>query len=226
MKHVEIELRFEILNPSELDSFTAPLTKLGTKRMIDIYLDDPSITLIKQGIYLRIRDNKKVDIKFNRECLLDPTLELQPYCEEYSYALPLSEHDLASFNAIVTTLGLTTIDEPDFDTFKKINNLNNHRIVDKMRTSFAKDAFTITIDKVDQLGSFLEIELMTTTLDSLNEVKKTMEEFLLPLTLKPLKTGYDSLMLRKQNFEQYLQSRFILDEDKPLRKELFEQEVL
>ena len=164
MNHVEIELRYQLLNTEEIPSFVAPLEKLGSKRIIDQYLDTPTAELLKKGIYIRIRNDKKVDIKFNRECLLDPTLELQPYCEEYSYPLPLRQEDIDSINSVASIIGLQSIQNPSFEEFKMINNLNIDRTVDKMRTSFKKDAFTIVIDEVDQLGTFIEIELMAANL--------------------------------------------------------------
>ncbi len=131
MKNFEIELRFEIVNSQELPAFTAALAPLGSKRVVDSYLDTRQADLIKKGVYVRIRDNKKVDIKFNRECLHNPELELQPYCEEYTYLLPLQEHDLEGFNAIVKTVGLTPPSYANFEEFIKLNDLMNHRMSTK-----------------------------------------------------------------------------------------------
>jgi predicted adenylyl cyclase CyaB len=215
--HVEIELRYEILDQSQLPSFLAPLQKTKEACIVDIYFDTQNINLLKQGIYIRLRNNKKIDIKFNRECLKDPSLELQAYCEEYSFQLPLQTSDLDRFNSLVQELGLLPIDHADFDIFKEQNHLIEHRIVDKIRTSYSCNSFTIVIDEVANLGIFLEIELMANTLEFVTMVKKEMEQILMPLSLKPLQTGYDSLLLRKHNFKQYLQGRFILEEDKQYR---------
>lgn len=79
------------------------------------------------------------------------------------------------------------------------------------------DAFTIVIDEVHQLGTFIEIELMASNLDTLAATKKEMEALLSGLSLKPLTTGYDTLILREHHFNDYIQARFIMDEDKHLR---------
>jgi adenylate cyclase class IV len=226
MNTFEIELRFEILNPEEISSFTSSLKKLSTRRIIDIYLDTPDIALLRKGVYMRIRDQKKLDIKFNRECMNNPDLDLQAYCEEYTFALPLHEFDVDDFNSIVKTIGLLPITKADFDGFQEENLLAPHRTVDKVRTSYAHGPFTIVIDAVANLGNFLEIEYLAQTVDSVDTIKAQMEELLLPLSLKPLQTGYDSLMLRKHNFKQYLQGRFVLDEDKLLRKKALAQNQL
>ena len=64
------------------------------------------------------------------------------------------------------------------------------------------------------LGTFLEIELIARSGDVIDAVTQRMKAMLAGLPLKPLATGYDSLILRKNNFEQYIQGRFILEEDK------------
>ncbi len=218
MKKIEIELRYEIIQPSELISFTQNLTKLKTGRIVDHYLDTPQFDLVKKGIFVRIRNDKQLDIKFNRECLKNPNLEGQPYCEEYSFALPLKQKDLASLNETAKTVGLKTIDQADFKQFIAINELSSLLTIDKERTSYTKDGYTIVIDSVAHLGNFLEIEIMADDTSAIDEITLHMKKLVLPLSLKPLSAGYVSLMLRQNNFEVYLQSRYILKEDIPHRK--------
>jgi adenylate cyclase class IV len=212
--NIEIELRYQVIDASQLPEFLALCESRGTKRVVDVYLDTSNADLIKKGIYIRLRDGKKMDIKFNRECLFNPDLELQPYCEEYTFMLPLKEADLPRINELATLFGMQQLSVPDMQTFCTQNNLIEHRIVDKIRASYKRDNFTITVDEVAGLGTFLEIELMAADTNALAAVKQAMEQLLSPLTLTVLKTGYDSLILRKQNFEQYVQGRFVLAEDK------------
>jgi len=212
--NIEIELRYEVLDESQLESFKEPLKFLSTKRIVDVYYDTEDADLLKLGIYIRVRDNKSIDFKFNKACLQDITLDLQAYCEEHTFAYPLSEHDLERFNKLSSELGLKPVETANFNNFIAINALIDHRTVDKERSSYKAGNFVITIDYVKNLGAFLEIELMAANTENISEIKKSMEEILLPLSLKPLKTGYDSMLLRKYNFQQYLQGRFILDEDK------------
>ena len=75
---IEIELRYEVLDGVKLQPFIQKLTLLHTKRVFDVYLDTPGGDLRRRGIFVRIRDNKKLDIKFNRACLHDATLGAQP----------------------------------------------------------------------------------------------------------------------------------------------------
>lgn len=220
MKNIEIELRYEVESSEQLKEFTAGLTFLGSKRVVDVYLDTDTGYLTNKGVYIRVRNGKKVDIKFNRACMLDPHLEAQPHCEEYTFPLPLMQEDLPKINELLQLIGLKAIDTADFEVFKEVNGLLDDRIVDKTRTSYAFNAFTIALDEVANLGTFLEIELMAESTADLDAITNQMESALAQMSLKRLTTGYTTLLLRKQNFQRYLKSRFILEEDKKYRAEL------
>lgn len=214
---IEIELRYEVLKPEELILFLAPFKQLYHTRDRDIYFDTYEAKLYQRGIFIRIRNNKKLEIKFNRACLEDPSLAIQDYCEEHSFSLPLQENVLSKLNALLISLGLKAAVYADIENLKAENNFIEHYVLDKVRTAYSYESFTVSVDKVAELGTFLEIELMADTVDNLEGVKKAMKSLLLKLSLQPLKTGYGTLLLRKKNFEQYLLGRFILEEDKKYR---------
>lgn len=214
MNNFEIELRYEVLDPSQLPSFVAPFKLLHQKCDIDVYLDNPSALLYQKGIFIRVRNGKKLDIKFNRACLESPDLAIQDYCEEYNFALPLQEADLEKLNSLLVSLDLQPVPTADFELLKSINNLGTHYFVDKNRASYQCEAFTLCIDTVADLGTYLEMELEADSLDNLAATKQKMQHLLARLSLAPLKTGYGTLLLRKNNFKHYLLGRFILDEDR------------
>jgi adenylate cyclase class IV len=83
-----------------------------------------------------------------------------------------------------------------------------------VRASYTYDLFTIAIDEVKDLGTFLEIELMAEKSDDLEEVKNRMRLALAGLKLKPLRLGYCSQVVKKQNFECYRRGRYVLPEDR------------
>ncbi len=218
MKNIEIELRYEVLDQQALTSFLQHLDFSETKQIVDIYLDTYDAQLYKRGIYIRLRNNKKIDIKFNRACLEDSKLEQQSYCEEYSFQLPWQQSDVDKINQLSRELGLQEIETPSPEEYKMVNNLIKHVTVDKMRSLYKIEDFLISVDVVNGLGTFLEIEIMASNINDLDLIKNRMLEILKELQLMPLKTGYSALLLKKQNFKQYVQGRFILEEDKVYRE--------
>lgn len=220
MNTIEIELRYEILESDQLTPFLAPFQFLHRKRDVDVYFDNARGELYQKGIFIRIRNNKKLDFKFNRATLENPNLAIQDYCEEHSFSLPLQDMDLQKINELLVSLQLHPVLQASLDAIKSMNSFVEYYTVDKLRSSYAHKNFTICVDEVANLGTFLEIELMAKDIEMLAAVKLEMELLLAGLQLRPLRTGYGTLLLRKNNFRQYLQGRFILDEDKVYRNQI------
>jgi adenylate cyclase class IV len=216
MKSIEIELRYEVPDPAVLQSFTEKMTFTKRRQDKDIYFDTDQADLLSHGIFIRIRNNTSLEIKFNRECINNPDLPLQPYCEEHVFALPIIETDVARFNDLVFSLGLKKVSFQNnfFEQFKKQNNLIEHYCIDKKRTEYSYDIFTLAIDEVKELGTFLEIECMAHDTKEVASIEAAMQKLVEPLKLKSLETGYGTLFLRKNKFEHYLKSRFMLPEDR------------
>ena len=200
MSNFEIELRYQVLQPKQLLSFLASFEKLHQKHDVDIYLDTPEALLYQRGIFIRLRNNKKLDFKFNRACLDNPELAMQDYCEEYSFELPLRESDLLKINELLTDLKLKTISSADVDILKSVNNFGIHYIIDKVRTTYKHDLFTFGLDEVADLGTFLEIELMANSIENLTEIRQHMQKLLKGLALEPLRTGYGTISTKEWHY--------------------------
>lgn len=211
---IEIELRYKILDLKQLQNFLLRAKQLHIKHDVDVYFDMPDRLLWKRGIFIRIRNDKKLDIKFNRACLHDLTIDRLDYCEEHSFALPLQETDLQKLNRILTSLDLQPIAHADLLLLKSANNIDMHYIVDKERTSYEYHGFTIAVDKVAGLGHFLEIELMAQDADNLEHVKHDMQCALAGLPLQPIHIGYGALLLKQNEYGCYVQGRYALQADK------------
>jgi adenylate cyclase class IV len=211
---IEIELRYRILDLEQISSFLATAQLLHTKHIVDVYLDAPERILWKQGIYIRIRNNKHLDIKFNRACLQDATIQRLDHCEEHSFALPLELTKLHFLNELLASLNLKTIPTADLQILKSFNRFETHYVIDKIRTSYRYKSFTIVIDEIKDLGTFLEIELMTNNENNIEKVKHDMRAALAGLNLEPVKSGYCELIVKKHDFDCYLQGRYVLEEDK------------
>jgi adenylate cyclase class IV len=211
---IEIELRYEVLDSGQIDSFFASSQQLGRKRVVDVYWDNPERTLWKRGIFIRTRNDQKLDIKFNRECLENMSLGHLDYCEEYSFTLPLEEKDVVKLNSLIKSLDLQQAPMASYDSFLSANNFEEHYVVDKVRTSYKHGSFTVAVDVVADLGTFLEIELMSEHHAHIEQVKHEMHVALAGLKLKPLRLGYCSMVLKKNQYECYRQGRYALQEDK------------
>jgi len=214
MKIFEVELKFQVLDKGQLKDFVKKLTPIGKRRVVDVYLDTKDGDLYRKGIFIRIRDNKTLDFKFNLEDFKNLETESEhEHCEEHSFSLPISAESLEAINQNLRILGLKEISSPDLEEFKKLNGFVESVMLDKIREKFRDEDFEYSVDDVKGLGQFMEIETQASE-DQLEEIKEVMRENVKNLKLKLITTGYNELYWRKHNFDLYKQGRYFLEEDK------------
>lgn len=209
---IELELKYQIKNiPQNIK--TMPL--LNEKYQTDIYYDTKDYCLLSKGNFLRIRNNSKLEFK------LDISENSHLYCKETSFMLTELPQRLDEINMIFTSLKIDK--SPTFNNieeFIKLNNLHILAPINKRRTDykFEKNC-TISIDNVDNLGLFLEAEIMIEN-DSLelkiaeqirNELfKKLVLNQIIDTHAKQINVGYVELYLQKYNSIAYNLGKFKL----------------
>ncbi len=213
-KNIEVELKFQILDEPKIKEFLRNFKFIDEKRVVDIYLDTEDGDLYKKGIFVRIRDNKKLDFKFNlTDFQNQDKISMHEHCDEFSFSLPLSVASVESINKICRILSLKEITRPSLDELKAKNNLIDSIITDKIRQKFTDGKFEFLFDNVKGLGKFIEIEFLASERDDLEEIKREMRKRLKDLKLKLITTGYNEVYWRKHNFNLYLQGRYLFEED-------------
>jgi len=213
-RNVEIELKFQVLNENQIKEFLKNLKFVNTKRIVDLYLDKNESDLYKKGVFIRIRDDRKLDFKFNLVDFQNQNkLSWHEQCNEFSFPLPLAEESVDSINKICKVLGLQEIATPNLEEFKNRNNLINSVVIDKIRRKYTDGKFEYSFDKIKGLGKFIEIELLTSEESDIEKIKNEMREKLINSNLKLVTTGYNEVYQRKYNFNLYLQGRYLFKED-------------
>jgi predicted adenylyl cyclase CyaB len=210
MGDIEIELKFQILGEKQIKNFLKPLRFINKRRIVDIYLDTEDATLYKRGLFIRIRDDKTLDFKFN----LKDEERKHEHCEEHSIQLPLNIDSLNEISKICNILGLVALESPNLEEFKIKNNFIDSVIIDKNREKYEDEFFTFSFDDVRGLGKFLEVETHITDETIVEKIKDKMRDRIMGLKLKLITTGYNELYWKKHNIEIYKQGRYLLDEDK------------
>lgn len=132
MKEIEVELKFEVLNKKEIINFLRNFRFYNKKIVKDVYLDTEDSSLYKKGIFIRIRNEKKLQIKFNPEDVKDKNRQsTHEVCSEFSFDLPLSEKDINDLNEILNFLGLSQLSYASIEELKRENNLIESIIIEK-----------------------------------------------------------------------------------------------
>ncbi len=202
---IELELKYELNNiPKAVKKYEI----IKTKEQKDIYYDTPNYDLIRKGNFLRIRDEKRLEFKL----FAGDTTHL--FCNETDFELDELASNSKNINDILSSIDLKAVN--NLNCFEQICNINNLKVIapiKKNRTSYKySDNSTISIDKVDDLGFFMENEIMIDC-ESLSdsEAIRIKNQFISDLEKsqillgneKQVNIGYVELYLLKYNLEAY-----------------------
>ncbi len=216
---IEVEFKFQVLRPEKV-LFLRELEFKEEKRMNDIYLDTTTADLFKRGIFVRIRNNKTLDFKFNpTQFETKPGEGIHEQCMEYNFSLPLQKKDLPKLNEVLKILDLPPVSSADLELLRKQNQWIDSQIFNKTRKKFAKPPFEYCLDEVENFGTFLEIEATTQDPTEAEKLKEQIRTDSKNLGLKLITTGYNELWWRKYDYAIYKQGKFLLEEDKKKTKE-------
>ena len=202
---IELELKYEL---NTIPSSVGKLKIIKQKEQEDIYYDTPNYDLLKKGNFLRVRDGKRMEFKL----FAGDTSHL--FCQETVYNLDSFDSNQENINKILASLDLKPVE--NLNSFKQICDINNLQIlcpIVKHRTSYTYDEnCTISIDQVDNLGLFMEDEIMINSESlSTSQANQIKEQFVTNLqnseiltgNEKKVNVGYVELYLLKHNIEAY-----------------------
>lgn len=210
--YLEIEKKYQVENES-LEPLLQYFKYEGDKRVDDEYFDTVDGEWYQRGIFIRIRNGKSLDIKFNPDHLGKSGATDHVSCHEYSFNEPFGEMEQKNLNILQGLIGLETAGVNSFRSLLNKNKLETLLLIDKLRKSYSNDDFTVVIDTIQGLGFFLEIEYSGPEGRSLDSVIEEIDTLMEGTPAKPLASGSFEMILRKVNFELYRKGKYLLEED-------------
>ncbi|NWJ53058.1 MAG: CYTH domain-containing protein [Bacteroidetes bacterium] len=173
----------------------------------DVYFDTEQKDLFKHGVFIRIRNGKLAEIKYNPNKSDSSHLD----CEETRFELPFTLSGISALRVFLEQLGISDkgiINQDDSLSVLKSFGLYTFVTISKKRTVYTKPGVEFCIDFVEDLGRFIEIESVN------QELSNSYQKWANNEGIKPIPVGYVELYLRQHDFPTYLTGRYILDEDR------------
>ena len=192
---VEYEIKYQA-NRSMLSQVIEDLSYVGQKQQNDTYYDTPNYNLFLNAVFLRKRNDKVVDIKYN----FDKTDISHLFCNETSFKLPLSEDAKNSFDVFLSQL-IQSVKNDD-DIFRKYQ-LEEFVVINKSREIYQGNDIEVSFDIVENLGEFIEIEAKTEK--GINSIKNYIQS----KNIQRITTGYVELYLKKYNYNLYQKGKYL-----------------
>lgn len=194
---IEIELKYKLKSFPKVEF---PLIEERVEE--DIYYDTKNYDLLRNGNFLRIRNQQKIDFKLSTN---DFT---HLYCKETRFSfIPFPSKKIEE---VFHNLNLD-ISCSSYEEFKeKLPVLAP--IIKERRTYKISDSITMVLDEIDALGYFLEIEYDVEQDSITEEEGKKYEEILRNILKenhlltdddKKVTIGYVELYLKENNIDAY-----------------------
>lgn len=194
---IEIELKYQLKKFPKVDF---PL--MSERKEEDVYYDTQNYDLLRNGNFLRIRNQEKIDFKLSMNNLA------HLYCEETSFSIvPFPS---LKIEEIFQNLKVD-VSCQNYEEFTR-NLIVLAPILKKRKTYKVSDSITLVLDEIDNLGCFLEIEYDVEQ-DSIVEGEAKKYEEILTNILKDyhllekedrkVTIGYVELYLKEHNLEAY-----------------------
>lgn len=214
VKKLEVELKFIVLNETQVIKYLAQKKFVFEKGIVDVYLDTKQADLFKRGIFIRVRNQQKLDFKFNAAHFEHHGRNnVHDHCDEYSFTLPLTKNMVPKINQVCRLLDLQEIKMPEIKDLKEKNQLMDSMVIDKKRQVYRDELFEYSFDQVKGLGTYLEIENLDPKVESVEKMTRLMLARLESLKLKHVNVGYNELFWRKHDPVIYRQGLYLLAED-------------
>lgn len=207
---IELELKYKL---SILPQVFSDFERIKKKEQSDIYYDTKNYDLLRAGNFLRVRNGKKIDFK------MDIDDETHLFCLETSFFVDEINKKMEEIEKTMHELGIDKgVQYADLNEFITKNELEVLAVISKERSSYQLNTdTTLSIDNVEDLGLYLEIETLIEAGElQKDEAEKYKEKLIEVLNIKGIisdkdeivNIGYVELYLQKYNMEAYKLGKF------------------
>ncbi len=207
---IEVELKFEIpsgartLLLAKLDALLAQ--PLGEVDEADIYYDTASFDCLQQAVFVRIRNQTCLEIKYHEHADPAHMHSTERVFPLNSGPLLMKELNVRCSHFIPEWQEAVTIAEAIHR-----NGLTEFACIEKQRTRYAYGNLILCVDSVERLGDFFEVEIHCEEEAKIGQAIAKLQDFVASLAfpgLCPVEVGYVELWLRLHLPQVYQLGRY------------------
>ena len=172
-----------------------------------IYYDTPTWDLLRRGVFVRVRNNRQVEFKFN-----EGLTQEHGQVRERVFSLAANDAQVEKMQTLFATFLPAWVPAASFAEAIRQNGLVELVTIDNTREIFVNDDFALSIDHVAGLGNFLEVETHCEEGADTSHAQNRLQAFVSDLHVEHIKVGYVELWLYKHNPAAYDAGRYHLAE--------------
>lgn len=170
----------------------------GSMHNRDVYYDTPEFDLLRQAVFFRVRNNRQLDFKFNEQVHKE-----HGQSTERTFPLELDSQQVIKMNLLFARFLPRWQNESSVEAAIGKNGLVELAHIDNRRESYSKDGIYVSVDHVEGLGDFLEVETHAEEGSDTSEAQARLQAFVADLQIEHIKVGYVELWLLQHNPQAY-----------------------
>ena len=215
--NVEIEKKYKVLKNNgqaeNLDSLLTNLAYVSSTQVVDHYLDTSDGAYYQEGIFIRVRNNAALEIKFNPEHLATTNEYAKEHttCHEYNFPLPLQLSSDGLFQRLQSFISIKKPYPYTFENFVKENALKPLVTLDKTRTAYENEALIVAVDILSDFGTFIEFEAKDSSIN-MDDFLQAVKNLTKGIQLKPINSGYVEIALQQSNDALYRKGKYLIED--------------
>jgi adenylate cyclase, class 2 len=197
---IEVELKCELF-PQLLPKLRERLQHMtfdGTVQNVDRYYDTPLLDLLQQAVFVRVRNEHRLEFKFNEK-----GEKAHRQSTERVFSLFPDPNAREKMNALFTRFLPHWSASSNFSEAVAKNNLTELACIKNTREVYIDEAVHLSIDHVEGLGDFLEVEMQCEEDGDTSEALALLHKFLADLDVEHVRVGYVELWLHMHNPQAY-----------------------
>ena len=202
---LEFEIKVELCATHDVAQLLQSMHLVKRETVTDVYFDTVPRQLFTQGVFIRLRNSKLLEIKHNS----DATDLAHLSCQDYKFAWPLKDAGRKAIARFLDPHLGHRSNKSTNDVFADFQLMEFVSLV-KDRTIYSGPGVEVSLDRISGLGVFLEIEAKGPT--GIQNAKRLSTE----QGFQNVPIGYVELWLRKNDFATYRRGKYVLAKDKAL----------
>ncbi len=198
---IEVELKCELIPEVErkLRERLGSMKFRGVLQSLDRYYDTARFDFLQQAVFVRVRNESQLQFKYNESSDLAHVQSL----ERVFPLVPESIQQVEEMNALFTRFLPEWRATSTFEMARSANKLVELARIRNRREAYINDDVEVSIDHVEGLGDFLEVELQCGEDADTSKALAKLRTFISEFGAQPVNIGYVEMWLRIHKPEAY-----------------------
>lgn len=202
---IEVELKFEIAPDSRarLEKYLATMRFARRLQNSDTYYDTPAFDLLSQAVFVRVRNQQRLEFKFNEQAAPEHLS-----CTERVFSLASHPRQVKEMNSLFAGFlpgwhAAGTVGKALHE-----NGLIELARIENRRVEYIYENMVVCVDHVEGLGDFLEIETQCEEGSETPQAIEQLQAFAAGVEARQVHVGYVELWLQKHHPRAYRQGKY------------------